>query len=358
MMRFGIATFAVGLWVFLEASGPLLADNNEPSDFQQVYNLIREHAAGVSEAELNRAAVKGLVSQLAPRVALVTDDAPNGTSDAVDLVLKSNVYEGQIGYLRIGRVEQGLSKAVADAYEKLGATNKLKGVVLDLRYAGGDNYEAAADTADLFISRKRPLIKLDSGVLQSRDKNDAIKLPVAVLVNHQTSKAAEALAAMVRETGTGLVLGNKTAGEAMIAQEFPLKAGERLRITTAPLELGDGTRMSSDGVQPDITVDVKPEDERAYYADAFKVIGRTGTVAGVGLSLTNQPGGTNRAARRPRFNEAELVRERREGINLDADGSAVNARTNEPELPVVHDPALARALDLLKGLAVVRQSRS
>ena len=29
---------------------------------------------------------------------------------------------------------------------------------------------------------------------------------------------------------------------------------------------------------------------------------------------------------------------------------------SEPEQPVVHDPALARALDLLKGLAVVRQS--
>ena len=64
--------------------------------------------------------------------------------------------------------------------------------------------------------------------------------------------------------------------------------------------------------------------------------------------MTNQAGGTNRVVRRPRFNEAELVRERREGIS-EADVTALRER--EPEKPVVSDPALARALDLLKGLA-------
>jgi hypothetical protein len=31
---------------------------------------------------------------------------------------------------------------------------------------------------------------------------------------------------------------------------------------------------------------------------------------------------------------------------------------SEPEQPMVQDPALARALDVLKGLAVVRQTHS
>jgi hypothetical protein len=33
-------------------------------------------------------------------------------------------------------------------------------------------------------------------------------------------------------------------------------------------------------------------------------------------------------------------------------------RVREPEKPLVQDPALARALDLLRGLALVRQPRS
>ena len=64
--------------------------------------------------------------------------------------------------------------------------------------------------------------------------------------------------------------------------------------------------------------------------------------------------GTNQARRR--LNEAELVRLQREGINPDAD---VVAKTPKEEMnrTMVNDPALARALDLLKGIAVVQQQR-
>ena len=67
-----------------------------------------------------------------------------------------------------------------------------------------------------------------NGMVRSKEKSDAIALPVAVLVNRQTAGAAEALAAVLRETGAGLILGGKTAGQAMVAQEFPLKNGDRL----------------------------------------------------------------------------------------------------------------------------------
>ena len=70
--------------------------------------------------------------------------------------------------------------------------------------------------------------------------------------------------------------------------------------------------------------------------------------------MTNQAGGTNHLARHPRFNEAELVRERREGVS-EADITAM--KEHDVENPMVQDPALARALDLLRGLAVVWPSK-
>jgi hypothetical protein len=224
-----------------------------------------------------------------------------------------------------------------------------------LRYTAGDDYASAAATADLFARKDQPLLNWGNGVVRSKEKSDAIALPVAVLVNRQTVGAAEALAAVLRETGAGLILGGTTAGQAMIAQEFPLKNGERLRIATAPIQLGDGSALSAQGLKPDIAVEVRPDDERVYYADAFKATGGTDAVASASLALTNQVNGTNRVARRTRFNEAELVRERREGIS-EADVTAL--RDREPERPMVHDPVMARAVDLLKGLALVRQSRS
>jgi hypothetical protein len=358
MMRIRIHSLLAALLVLAGGQAGLRAqakaEDAQAPEFKEVYDLIREHLAGMTEGQLNQAAVGALVSRLAPRVSLVTSAAAGGAPGEAPLVSKSSVFDGDILYVRVGRVGDGLANAISAACSKPETTNKLKGVVLDLRYAGGDDYAAAAAAADLFVKKEQALLNWGNGMVRSKEKSDAIALPVAVLVNRQTAGAPEALAAALRETGAGLVLGGRTAGQAMVAQDFPLKNGDRLRIATVPIQLGDGTALSEQGLKPDIAVEVSPEDERGYYGDAFKSMEKTNLLASGGLSLTNQAGGTNRTARRARFNEAELVRERREGVS-EADLTALRVR--EPEKPMVQDPALARALDLLRGLALVRQSR-
>jgi C-terminal processing protease CtpA/Prc len=351
-MRIGIYPFLCGLLVFSGAQTRAIGQTHEAPDFKEVYDLIREHLGGATESDLNRAAVQGLTSALAPRVSLVTNGPADEASGSGELLLKSSLYDGDIAYLRIGRVGDGLSKAVRKAYDSLASTNKLRGLVLDLRYADGDDYAAVASTADLFLKKEQPLLNWGNGVVRSTEKPDALTLPVAVLVNRKTAAAAEALAAVLRQAGVGLILGNKTAGQAVVAKEYPLKNGDKLKIATARVEVGETVLLSPEGVKPDIHVEVKPEDEKAYYADAFKVVQKPELLASAnGGAATNQASGTNRV-RRPRFNEAELVRERKDGANLDLEGN------DEPEKPSVRDPALARALDLLKGLAVVRHSAS
>lgn len=358
MMRNGILSLVAGLLAAFAGQAGLRAQTNaEPvraPEFKEVYEAVRAHLSGITEAELNRAAVQGLVSALGPKVLLLASGARNDSPAGTPMASRSVLVDGEIAYVRIARVSEGLAGAVREACQKVTLTNKLKGVALDLRYASGDDYAAAAATADLFVKKALPLLDWGKGVVQSKAKDDAISVPVAVLVNRATSGAAEALAAAMRETGAGLVLGGKTAGQAMIAQDFPLKNGDRLRIATAAVRLGDGSPMSWQGLKPDITVEVSPEDERAYYADPFKGPGRGELSAGAGLSPTNVAAVTNRAMRRPRFNEAELVRERREGLS---EADLTGARDREPDRPLVQDPTLARALDLLKGLAVVRQAK-
>lgn len=350
MQRRTMSLFA-GLAAVVAVPLSLSAQSDAP-DFKEVYDLVREHLPGLSPGELDRAAIQGLVTALAPKVWLVTNN-PGWPAEERTLI-KSNLFDGDMAYLRVGKVAEGLDKNVRQACDHLRSTNDLKGLVLDLRYAGGDDYASAAATADLFLKNERPLLNWGAGVVRSKDKADAISVPVAVLVNAQTAGASEALAAVLRETGAGLILGSRTAGQAAMMKEFPLKHGQRLRIATAPVQLADGSSLSGAGLKPDITVQVSPEDEHAYYGNEFQAISSTDMLAQSGLSLTNRALGTNRT-RRLRFNEAELVRERREGVSLEDDGNA--GTDNEPEKPFVRDPALARALDLLKGLAVVRQSR-
>jgi C-terminal processing protease CtpA/Prc len=347
MIRSRIGLFLALLFA-LTSSIPLrAATTNVAPDFQEVFDLIRQHAAGVSTDELNRAAVQGLLTALGPKVSLDTNNAPANT--ATNPIAEVILFEGDIAYLRITRVDDGLAKAIYEAYERMNSTNKVSGLVLDLRYAGGLDYKAAADAADLFVSKNRPLMNWGEGVVMSHEKNGSIRVPVGVLVNHETSGAAEALAAVVREAGAGLILGSRTAGNAMVMQDYPLKDGLHLRIGSTPVTLGDGTALSTEGVTPDIDVTVSEEAERAYYADAFLVVSNKAA----GNTATNQPSGTNQT--RVRFNEAELVREHRAGESPDEQTAK---RPPEPQVPMVSDPALARALDLLKGLAVVRQKNS
>jgi len=326
----------------------------EAPDPKEVYDLIRTHLGGMSEDELNRKAVRGLVSALKPVVSLASETSSGRAASDGPPVTQTNVFDKDIGYLRVQRVDEGLAKAVEGACEKLQSTNQLRGVVVDLRYAGGDDYAAVAATAELFVKKSRPLLDWGSGEVRSKEKAEVIAGPVAVLVNRQTSGAAEALAGVLRQAAAALVLGHKTAGQAMIAQEFPLKNGDRLRIRINPVKLGDGSALPAEGLAPDISVEVSADEEQAYFADAYQQIPRVALSANTQLSLTNSVASRN--GRRPRLNEAELVRERREGTNPEADLTA--GRPAEPEGPGVRDPVLARALDVLKGLAVVRRAHS
>jgi hypothetical protein len=194
------------------------------------------------------------------------------------------------------------------------------------------------------------------GVVRSKEKDDAITSPLAVLIDGDTAGASEALAAILRECGAALLLGSKTAGRGCIMQEYPLKNGQRLRLASSPVLLADGTALSPQGVKPDIAVEIGAQAERAYFADAYKEFVRTNAAAAGGVPLTNTFAAATNRNRRTRFNEAELVRARRDGYSLDGD-LGPESRT-EPDRPYVRDPVLARALDVLKGLAVVRPSRS
>lgn len=335
------------LLVLLAVAPRVRSATNSSPDFKEVYDLLKGNLAGADEKELNRAAIQGLISQLYPRVSIATNGAKKSSEQK--LVSKASLFEGPIGYIRIARAGEGLAKSVQAAYHELNTTNKLKGLVFDLRFANGDDYASVVDVADLFCANDQPLLDWGTGMKRSKPKKDALKMSVAVLVNHQTAAAAEALAALLREIGAGLVLGTNTAGQAAITKDFNLKNGEQLRIATSTIRLGGGTTVSMRGVKPDIEVAVSADDERIYLADPFKELLPELTVSN--LSSTNSAN-TNRIRRR--ISEADLVRARREGSNLDD----LADKDGEPEKPEVRDPVLARALDLLKGLAVVRQFKA
>jgi hypothetical protein len=207
-------------------------------------------------------------------------------------LLKSVVLESNVAYLRVGEVVNGLAAEVASAQTALAATNKIAGTVLDLRFADGNDVAAAGAVAGLFAAKK---------------------LPLAILVNGETRGAAAALGTQLREARDGLVLGG-----------------------------------ASNGLKPDVSVDVSIALERDFLKDPYAAPTQAGTNS---APATND----NFAPFIDHTSEADLVRGKiKDG---DQDEDSIPPRPTEPPRPYIHDPVLARAVDLIKALAVVRASR-
>jgi hypothetical protein len=101
------------------------------------------------------------------------------------------------------------------------------------------------------------------------------------------------------------------------------------------------------GLKPDITVAIDTNNEKTFLNDPY---------AALSTNQTSLLIGTNDIMPYvDHTSEAQLVDERRkDGADDDTTPPAPRA---EPPRPVIHDPVLARAVDLIKGLAVIRAAR-
>lgn len=321
-----------------------------PVKFREVYDLVHSNLTDISDAELDSLAAKGLIKELQPAVQLGGE--PEQAEKQPSLPIKSAVYNDTFAFIRLTEIDSKSPAEFQNAFKALASSNRLRGLVLDLRYAAGQDYKAAAEVADRFLKKEEPLLKWGDTVVRSTAKTNAIDLPVAILVNGQTSGGAEALAALLREKEAGLLIGSKTAGRTRMFENFTLSTGQQLRIGKTPVELGGGQALPAKGLGPDILVSVESANERAWYEDPYKNISR---VFGQTVSTNELASSSTNRVRTPRLmNEAELVRRHREGSEVEGDARTA-ADTGKP---VITDPVLARGLDFLKGVSVLQQLRS
>jgi hypothetical protein len=138
----------------------------------------------------------------------------------------------------------------------------------------------------------------------------ARKAPLAILVNSDTRDAADKLALDLHNAQAGLIFGSATAD-----------------------------------LQPDIAVTVRPTDERIFLGNPYA------------LPATNNADDETTSNFVPYIDhtsEADLVRQKIKDGDEDENTAPVRV---PPPRPVIHDPALARAVDFLKALAVLQPAR-
>ncbi len=324
-----------------EARPPSLretVDSLSDEDLKDFMRTLRENFVKpdlLSEAEVSRATIQGLIERLAPGASLQPAAGESGSGVSV---FKSEIIAGSAGYLRIGSLNAENLAALDAALQDI-AAKKIGAVILDLRATpAGSEFAQAAEVCKRFCPKgkvlftvKKPTVRAEQ-VLTSKEDPKFTRLLVA-LVDGDTAGAAEIIAAVLRTHAKAMIFGQRTRGEAVEFSDIALPSGKLLRVAVAEAALPDATPVFPGGVKPDIVVDVSQETTQSVL--------KQGLESGV-TSLVEE-------TERQKMNEAALVAKR--NPELDAMQAAQANKGEKPKAPL-RDVALQRALDFITTIGL------
>ena len=337
--------------LFLTASSPVRAEDApappprkaaidalSADDLDEVISVLREHylaPAALSELELKRATVQGLIDRLGTGASLPAVSAGAGVAESP---FRSEVLDNRIGYVRLGALSDEHLGKLDSALE--GFTAKTLGsLVLDLRATPpGSDYERAAEVSRRFTPKGKVLFSVkkpranEERVLTSKDEPKYRGLLV-VLVDGDSAGSAEVIAAVLRTHVQAMVIGQRTKGEAVEFAELPLPSGKVLRAAVAEISLPDAAPVFPGGLSPDLAVEVAQEATDAVLSAEME--------KGVSEFVFEKE--------RPKMNEAALVA----GTNPEVESiqAAQRAKAAKGKAPL-RDVVLQRAVDFITTLAL------
>ena len=233
-----------------------------------------------------------------------------------------------IGYIRIttfnAQTTLGLKKALKNFKGQLG--REQVGLILDLRNNPGGLLNQAITVSDIF---------LDYGEIVStrgRDPEKASRiyakpgylsagLPIVVLINTGSASASEIVAGALQDHKRAIILGTQSFGKGSVQTIVPLTGEVAMRLTTSRYYTPSGRSIQKTGITPDIIVDSAKIEK-------------------------------NKTPVRRRETDLRGALD-----NTDKNKKAASSTTKgRPSAKVMAktDYQLARAVDLLKGLAVLK----
>ncbi len=178
------------------------------------------------------------------------------TREAVQLPpVKSEMLEGNIGWIRVRSLEKGKSAEVVKHIEQLRAQGAQK-LILDLRRSAAGDVEEGIALADLFLDEG--LITYVEGQKYKRKDYRASpqktvwKGPLVVVIDRGTARGAEIAAAALLENKRAEVVGERSYGDAAVRQAVLLEGGAAVILSVAKYYSPKGKAVQDTGVIPSL----------------------------------------------------------------------------------------------------------
>jgi carboxyl-terminal processing protease len=196
--------------------------------------------------------LKGLTTNLTVQLAL-TPEPP---------LARRETWLNDVRYVRLNGL---YPRSAPEVQAALRPDPELRGLILDLRDAGGGDVEAVLAAAALFCGPDKVLAQWkgldDSGASDLRSApwvGPGIEVPALILINARTRGASELLAALISRCGRGVLLvGEPAAGDPLLRESIPLDDGPVLRVATRKLVFTQGPALDA---RTTLTPDVRVAD--------------------------------------------------------------------------------------------------
>ena len=181
--------------------------------------------------------------------------------------VKSEVFEDDIGYIRLTSFNDNSSDQIEKQIKKLNKNKNINSYILDLRNNPGGLLSQAIKISDFF---------LDNGEIvstKSRKKSENRKWfakggditggkTLLVLINYGSASASEIVAGALKDHKRAILLGENSYGKGSVQSIIPLKNRGAIRLTVAKYYLPSGKSISEVGVRPDIEISEEGDDFR------------------------------------------------------------------------------------------------
>jgi len=135
-------------------------------------------------------------------------------------------------------------------------TEKLRGLVIDLRDNPGGALDAAYAAAKLVVDRGQVIARTrrhgEGEQVHASDADPVWHGALVVLVNHNTRSSAEVFAGALQDNHKALIVGERTFGKGTAETLLSLDGGYAVKITSLMLYRPGGAATAKGGLVPDV----------------------------------------------------------------------------------------------------------
>lgn len=173
----------------------------------------------------------------------------------VKTVKTQSFNDGQIGYLKFSAFEEDSAKEFINKLDSLKQSG-IKGLILDLRQNGGGSLYECKEIADALLGKQTIVYTEDRKGKKEYYYSDDRKLglPLVVLVDGGSASASEILTGAIKDTKSGIIVGEKTFGKGIVQSVIELKDGTAIKLTTSQYFTPNGINIHGKGIVPDVVV--------------------------------------------------------------------------------------------------------